>query len=56
MMPVTSPAPRLSLPPWITHSGATDTSSAKPENHSAAEPSSQGMPDTRQTEPGPGVP
>ena len=34
----------------MAHSGATDTSSAKPENHSAAEPGSQGMPETRQTE------
>ena len=53
MTAVTSPAPRSSLPPRITHSGATGTSSANPENHSAADPSSQGMPDTCQTEPGP---
>ena len=32
MTPVTSPAHRSSLPPWITHSGATGTSSAKLEN------------------------
>ena len=56
MTPVTSPAPRSSLPPRITHSGATGTSSAKPENHSVAEPSSQGMPGTRQTEPDAGTP
>ena len=53
MTAVTSPAPRSSLPPRITHSGATGTSSAKPANHSAADPSSQGMPGTRQTEPAP---
>ncbi len=51
MAPVTSPAPRPSLPPRITHSGATGSSSANPENHSVAEPSSQRMPGTRQTEP-----
>ena len=56
MTPVTSPAPRSSLPPWITHSGATGRSSAKPENQSIAEPSSQGMPGTRHTEPDPGTP
>ena len=56
MTPVTSPAPRSSLPPRITQSGATEMSSAKPENQSAAEPSSQGMPGTRQTEPDPGAP
>ena len=55
MAPVTSPAPRPLAPPRITHSGATGSSSAKPENHSAAEPSSHGMPATRQTEPGPGA-
>ena len=56
MTPVTSPAPRSSLPPRITHSGATGTSRANPANHSIAEPSSQGMPGTRQTEPDVGTP
>src|SRR2546430_7853394 len=56
MTPVTGPAPRPSLPPRITHSGTTDTSSAKPANHSIAEPSSQGMPGARQTEPDAGTP
>jgi hypothetical protein len=55
MTPVTSPAPSPSPPPWITHSGATGTSNAKPEIHSAAETSSQGMPTTRQMEPSPGA-
>src|SRR3984957_1291502 len=55
MTPVTSPAPRPSPPPRITHNGATGSSSAKPENHSAAEPSSQGIPVARQTEPEPGA-
>src|SRR5690242_18169185 len=49
MTPVTSPAPRLSLPPRITHSGATPTSSAYPENHSVAAVSSHDMPGSRQT-------
>src|SRR5215468_1012734 len=56
MTAVTSPAPRSSLPPRITHSGTTGTSSAKPANHSIAEPSSQPMPGTRQTEPDAGPP
>ena len=51
MIPVTSPAPRLSLPPRITHSGATPTSSAYPENHSVAAASSQDIPGIRQTGP-----
>ena len=53
MTPVTSPAPTSSLPPRITHSGATGTSSAKPANDSMAEPSSQPIPGTRQTDPPP---
>ena len=56
MTPVTSPAPRSSLPPRITHRGTTGMSSAKPANHSIAEPSSQPMPGTRQTEPDAGPP
>lgn len=49
MTPVTSPAPRLSLPPRITQSGATPTSNAYPENHSVAAVSSHDMPGSRQT-------
>ena len=51
---VTSPAPRSSLPPRITHSGATATSSANPENHSAANRAA-GHAGHLPTEPGPGA-
>jgi hypothetical protein len=50
MTPVTSPAPRLPLPPRIAQSGATDTSSAYPENHSVAAPIRPGIPGICQTE------
>ncbi len=53
---VVEPGDMLYVPPRITHSGATDTSSAKPANHSIAEPSNQGMPGARQTEPDAGTP